>query len=56
MREYVLVVDTLRVKVRLERKFKQGDEFRVDGQKCKVTGVAEHLTLPTFVTLEICDV
>lgn len=45
MHDYLLIVDRrLKFKVKLNRTFKEGDKFQVDGKECTVSNVVSSLT------------
>lgn len=45
MHDYLLIVDHRRkFKVKLNRTFKEGDKFKIDGQECVVSNVVTALT------------
>ena len=59
MNNYILLVPGKgAIGAKLKREFKMGDEFRVDGQKCRVIGLnlPKTMELPTHVIMETCDV
>lgn len=55
MRNYILVVDRIKIKASLKREFKVGDPFRVDGKKCTVASVHPEQD-PIRVVMELNNV